>query len=154
MDQIPAWTGFPFLPDPASLFQRFRNGDQRILSMLFYHFFPPLCFFSNRFLHDEEAAKQIAEMSLEKLWNERSGMKDWEAIKIFLYLNTYQACARFIKTTQIISDPVKTPENGLSITEEPALSMIVYAELLNSLEDIAGSPEWLSARLTLIRNQK
>jgi RNA polymerase sigma-70 factor (ECF subfamily) len=122
--------------------------------MLFYHFFPPLCFFANRFLLDEEAAKQIAEMSLEKLWNERSGMKDWEAIKIFLYLNTYQACARFIKTPQIISDSVKTPGNGLSITEEAALAMIVYAELLNSLEDIAGSPEWLSARLTLIRKQK
>lgn len=154
MDQIPAWTGFPFLPDPALLFQRFRDGDQRILKMLFFHFFPPLCFFANRFLHDEEAAKQIAENSLEKLWGERSGMKDWEAIKIFLYLNTYQACTRFIKTPQIISDSAKTPGNGLDITEDEALAMIVYAELLNSLEDISGAPEWLSEKLTPIRKQK
>ncbi|RZS72710.1 hypothetical protein EV199_4633 [Pseudobacter ginsenosidimutans] len=148
MDQIPAWTGFPFLPDPALLFRRFREGDQRILSMLFYHFFPPLCFFANRLLHNEDAAKQIAEKCLQQLWGERSGVKDWEAIKIFLYINTYRRCTQFIKTQQKISDTMETPGNGPDISEEKVLAMIVHAEILNSLEDIADAPEWLSGGLS------
>lgn len=148
MDQIPAWTGFPFLPDPALLFRRFREGDQRILRMLYYHFFPTLCFFANRLLNNEDAARQIAEKSLQELWGEPSGVKDWEAIKIFLYINTYRRCNQFIKTQQNISDPVETPGNDLEIPEEKVLAMIVYAELLNNLEDIADSPEWLSNGLS------
>lgn len=153
MDQIPAWTGFPFLPAPALLFLRFREGDQRILSMLYYHFFPTLCFFANRLLHNEDAARQIAEKCLQQLWGERSGVKDWEAVKIFLYLNTYRRCTQFIKTQQKISNPVETPVNGLDIPEEKVLAMIVYAELMNSLEDIADSPEWLSNGLSSLQNK-
>jgi hypothetical protein len=148
MDQIPAWTGPPFLPDPALLFQRFRDGDQKILRMLFFHFFPPLCLFANRLIRDEEAAKQVAEKSLEKLWAERSGMKDWEAVKIFLYLNTYQDCSQFIETTENNSHSLKTTGNRSDMTEEEILASIVHAEIMSRIEEMPGAPEWLSHRLT------
>lgn len=147
MDQIPAWTGPPFLPDPALLFQRFREGDQKILRMLFFHFFPPLCLFANRLTGNEELAKQMAEKSLEKLWAERSGMKDWEAVKIFLYINTYRAGSQFIKTQQNNPHSLKTSGNAAAMTQEEVLASIIYAEIMSSVEEMPGAPEWLFNKL-------
>lgn len=148
MDQIPAWTGYPFLPNPALLFQRFREGDQKILRMLFYHFFPPLCLFADGLLGNKETAKQMAEKSLEKLWAERSGMKDWEAVKTFLYLNTYRTCSQFINDPQNISYSGKKISIRSELLEEEVLTMIVYAEIMSSVEEMPGAPEWLSNKLT------
>ncbi|WP_158643751.1 hypothetical protein [Pseudobacter ginsenosidimutans] len=43
---------------------------------------------------------------------------------------------------------METPGNGPDISEEKVLAMIVHAEILNSLEDIADAPEWLSGGLS------
>ncbi|WP_164735528.1 hypothetical protein [Pseudoflavitalea rhizosphaerae] len=48
---------------------------------------------------------------------------------------------------------METPVNDLDIPEEKVLAMIVYAELMNSLEDISDSPEWLSNGLSSLQNK-
>ena len=147
MSHFPCWTGYPFLPDPALFLQQFRNGDQKILRMLFYHFFPALCFFARQLTKDDLAAEQIAEKSLEELWVKRSGMENLQAIKIFLYINTYQGCSQFIKTPQKNSNTVKRPENENLRWDNQVISAIIRAELFSTIEEMPDAASWLSNRL-------
>lgn len=147
MVHFPSWTGYPFLANPALLFRQFREGNLEILKMLFYHFYPALCLIAKRLTGNDEAAKQIAGDCLENLWTERSGIENLEAIKLRLYIDTYQCCSQFMKTAEKNREAGLPPSRGVSLKEEEAMAVIVYAEILSSIEETPGAPEWLSSRL-------
>ena len=135
MSHVHRWTGYPFLPDPALFLQQFRSGDPTIIRMLFFHFYPGLCFFAEKLTGDTAMAQQIAEECLGSAWQQRQNFNQPQEIKQFLYIRTYQACNRFTQT--------------VSKTEETLIS-VISAELFSYLDERPGAPEWLQQRLSLL----
>ena len=78
-------------------FNDFKNGDPRALQTIFKQFYPPLCLFAVRILHDRPAAEDIVGETFVKLWNRRADFENIQKIKAFLYVTTRNACLNFLK---------------------------------------------------------
>lgn len=132
MSHVHRWTGYPFLPAPALLLKQLRAGDRSVISTLFFHFYPGLCFFAEKLVNDASMAQQIAEESLGSLWQQRQIFGHPQEIKQFLYIRTYQACNQFTRSVSNI---------------EETAGAIVCTELFSYLIEIADAPHWLQQRL-------
>jgi RNA polymerase sigma-70 factor (family 1) len=84
----------------AELLERVAKGDEDAFSILFQQYFRPLCFFAQSFVDDVDAAKDIAQEALYKLWNRRENFLTLENIKAFLYISVKNACLNYLKAEQ------------------------------------------------------
>jgi len=84
----------------AELLARVAKGEEDAFSILFQQYFRPLCFFAQSFIDDMDAAKDIAQEALYKLWNRRENFLTLENIKAFLYISAKNACINYLKAEQ------------------------------------------------------
>jgi RNA polymerase sigma-70 factor (family 1) len=79
----------------------FREGQPAAFGSVFDHYYPALCYFASRLIQDVNAAEDIAQEALIKLWEKHEGFNNVHAIRSFLYITTKNACFNFMKRLQM-----------------------------------------------------
>jgi RNA polymerase sigma-70 factor (family 1) len=121
-------------------FDAFKMGDPRALQVIFKLFYPSLCVFAERMLHDRPAAEDIVGETMVKLWNRHADFENLQNVKAFLFITTRNACLNMLKQMQRESLSKKqlaylsTDKEGYILNE--IVRMEVLAEIRREIENL------------------
>ncbi|TKG96411.1 sigma-70 family RNA polymerase sigma factor [Puteibacter caeruleilacunae] len=100
--------------------------------LLFETYFPSLCLFSEKFIHDSTIAKDIAQDAFIKIWNSDKEFENEKAAKAYLYVLVKNASIDFIKEQKGITNV--HADNEEIIAEDHFLQEIVREETYRMLD--------------------
>jgi RNA polymerase sigma-70 factor (family 1) len=83
---------------------KFREGDAEIFNQVFKEYYSSLVYYARNFLQEKEAAKDIAQDVLAKLWQMRGAMKNEQNIKGFLFVSTRNACLNYLRHNKVVKE--------------------------------------------------
>lgn len=108
------------------------KGDEQSVRALYNLYYRPLCYFSERLIHDKAEAEDIVVETFLKLLNKKNDFDRLTDVESFLFTATRNACIDFlrkIKRRQI--QQLDAAQETLSITPElPGESEMITAKLL------------------------
>lgn len=84
----------------VNTYLEFKPGNHAQFTIIFWLFYKPLCFFSNRLLKDWDNAEDIVVEVFVKLGHNKGDFKGTGAIKAWLYKCTYNHCLKHIDATK------------------------------------------------------
>lgn len=87
--------------DEKKLLQAIKDGDSEAFEFLFKSYYPRLRGYASRFLHDDEAVRDIIQESFLKFWEKRQLI---EAISLssLLFAMVRNACMNYLKHLQLM----------------------------------------------------
>ncbi len=83
------------------LIEDIKGGNKAAFRELFEDYYPVLCVFAMRFLHDEEQSKDIAQETLLTYWQKRADFEDIFKVKGYLYRVARNRCLNVIKKERV-----------------------------------------------------
>lgn len=87
--------------DEKLLLQAIKNGDNQAFEFLFKSYYPRLRGYASRFLHDEEAVRDIIQESFLKFW-ERRHLIEAISLSSLLFAMVRNACMNYLKHIQLV----------------------------------------------------
>ena len=87
--------------------RRIASGDQRSFRVLFDHFSPRLTEFARAMLKSKEAAIEVVDDVLVKIWMHRETLPGIENMRVYLYTATKNTALNYLssKARQVITEP-------------------------------------------------
>lgn len=67
------------------ILRRFNEGEEQAFEHVFHKYYASLCFFANKFLRDEEAARDVVQEVFIRFYEKTYDFPNWIALKSFLY---------------------------------------------------------------------
>ena len=111
----------------------FRPGNHAQFTIIFFLFYKPLCFFSNRLLKDWDTAEDVVVDVFVKLWLNKGDFKGTGAIKRWLYKCTYNDCLKHINAVKRLAGyQIELVDNQNRLTDIIANE---YIELIHRYVD-------------------
>ena len=83
------------------LIEDIKGGNKAALRELFEDYYPVLCVFAMRYLHDEEQSKDIAQETLLTYWQKRADFEDILKVKGYLYMVARNRCLNVLKRVRV-----------------------------------------------------
>lgn len=80
--------------------RQFAAGDIHVFALVFHQYYLDLCFFAKRIIDKPRIAENIVEEAFITLWNRHPQFTTLQAIKVFLYNTTRDACFRSLDGDQ------------------------------------------------------
>lgn len=68
-----------------ALLRQLNMGDEQAFGYVFHKYYAVLCFFANKFLQDEEAARDVVQEVFIRFYGKNYDFPNWIALKSFLY---------------------------------------------------------------------
>ena len=75
----------PEITDQTLVLQRLKEGDEKTFELLFHRYYAALCFFANKILKDEEAARDVVQEVFIRFYEKSYDFPNLIALKSFLY---------------------------------------------------------------------
>lgn len=123
------------LSDEAFLMGEFKRGKPRAFELIFNKHYGALCYFSNDFLQDRDAAEDVVSEVFIKLWTMRDDFENMRAIKSFLYVSAKNACLNHLRRNRIIDSHKRNviPDLLLEEQDDVVMGKIFEAEVLREV---------------------
>ena len=83
------------------LIEDIKGGNKAAFRELFEDYYPELCVFAMRYLHDEEQSKDIAQETLLTYWQKRADFEDILKVKGYLYMVARNRCLNVLKRVRV-----------------------------------------------------
>jgi RNA polymerase sigma-70 factor (family 1) len=135
----------------------FNDGDAKAFEKVFTEYYPSMVYYAKSFLREKDAARDIAQDALTKLWENRCDMKNPENIKAFLYVTTRNACLNYLRHEKVVQNTMnKLPgyfETTTAGIEDISLlkTEVVSVEVLQLITEVlAKMPEKYRHIITLL----
>ncbi|MFV0268632.1 MAG: RNA polymerase sigma-70 factor [Draconibacterium sp.] len=96
------------------IFQEIKKGNTEAFSQLFDEFYPPLCFFANKYLSDMDLSHSLVQEVFVDLWAKRRKLKIHTSPKSYLYQSVKNRSIDYLrkeKKTVPVSESVETVES-------------------------------------------
>lgn len=84
-----------------STLERIANGDQYAFEIIYKEHYKPLCYYAYKFFQDEEAAEDIVQKTMLKLWEQREKITEIKSLSSFLYRTVHNNCINELKHFQV-----------------------------------------------------
>lgn len=110
-----------------------RSGDEAAFALVFNHFYPALCYFSQKITGDRQAAEEITEDTFMKVWQRHTDFENLSAVKAFLYISARNSCLNFLDHRRYKTKQEQDLANLSEPVEESVLNEIIRAEVLNEI---------------------
>jgi RNA polymerase sigma-70 factor (ECF subfamily) len=78
------------------LFEEIRNGDERIFNQAFDRYYPCMCFYADKILHDFDSSRSIVQQVFVDLWIKREKLHI-DSLKSYLYQSVRNAALDVLK---------------------------------------------------------
>ncbi|GAF03536.1 RNA polymerase sigma-70 factor [Saccharicrinis fermentans] len=82
--------------------------------LFFNQMFPSLCVFANRFVKDEEVAKDVVQDVFTVIWNSSIEFKSKKSMRTYFYLSTKNKCFDYLKQARIKSTSVSVEDSNIA----------------------------------------
>lgn len=82
--------------------KRIADGDSQAFSVVYNEFYKPLCFYAYRFFQDEEAAEEVVQKTLVKLWDQKEKIIEIQSLSSFLYRSVHNHSINELKHRQVV----------------------------------------------------
>lgn len=129
---------------------RLRNGEEEAFQIIFENYFRQLSFFAHSFTRDMEAAKDLVQETLYKLWERREKFQSAENIKAFLYISVKNAALNYIKAQQRRESNHEDLLRQADLDDRYSEAMAIKEQLLQKMiTEIEMLPEKYREILTL-----
>ncbi|RKD99778.1 RNA polymerase sigma-70 factor [Marinifilum flexuosum] len=116
------------------LLRQLSQGNRVVFKKIFEEYYRPLCGFSRKFIADAEICDDLVQESFLALWNKRSELESYKAIKSYLYSSVRNACLNYLRhesVKQKSEEEIKTLSSDWysenSIVEEEVHTQIYEA---------------------------
>lgn len=113
---------------------RFLDGisrkDDKAWEELYRYFYAPLCSYSAKIIGDADAAEDIVQGILVRLWRSPFNFTDIKAITTYLYRSAYNGSLNFIRNKQASEQIHKTWFDNLQVQEEDAMHAALEEEAI------------------------
>ena len=96
-------------------------------------FYDSICLFGNRFLKDEECAKDIAQEVFVNLWKARHTLQSVLHLKMFLYRSMRHRCINYIKMKKL--EQKLSAQLPLLETEESFFEIVIEEEIFRFIRE-------------------
>lgn len=97
------------------LFERIAKGDKQAFAIVYNEYYRPLCYYAFRFFQDEEAAEDIVQKTMVKLWVQRKNITNINSISSFLYRTVHNNSINELKHRQVIDKHAENVKSELDI---------------------------------------
>jgi len=77
--------------------EQIRRGDEKAFKRFFESFYPLLIGFAEKFLHDEDASKDIVQDAFVYFWNKKEDIYSIPSGKIYLYKYVKNHCLNYLR---------------------------------------------------------
>lgn len=64
---------------------------------IFDSYFPSLCVFATRFVHDEDLAKDLVQDVFVRIWNSKKEFESEKSMRVYFYIATKNTCFDYLK---------------------------------------------------------
>lgn len=132
------------------LFERVKkNDDQYAFRIIFDRYYSSLCIYSNRFLQDETAAKDIVQLVFIRIWERRKEINLKVSMAAYLFRSVRNETINFLKHSLVTRKDHEHLEErhgialeSLKISREEGMSVLIAQELLEEyMKGIGMLPE-------------
>jgi RNA polymerase sigma-70 factor (ECF subfamily) len=89
------------------LLQKIVQGNEKSFTEAFDHFYPGLCFYANKFLHDPDEARSLVQQVFVDLWMKREKLVIEQSLKAYLYAIVRNYALDFLKHKLVESKYLK-----------------------------------------------
>lgn len=89
-----------------SIVSEIKAGRVEAFKEFFEDYYPMLCVFAMKYLHDGEVSKDVAQETLLSYWEKRTDFEDIYKVKGFLYMVARNRCLNYLKRKQINAEAV------------------------------------------------
>ena len=104
--------------------------DDKAWEELYRYFYAPLCSYSAKIIGDVDAAEDIVQGCLVRLWRSSFTFTDIKAITTYLYRAVYNGSLNFIRNKQASEHIHKTWFDNLQVQEEDAIHAALEEEAI------------------------
>lgn len=119
------------------------------LKHLFEEYYLRLCYFANKMIDSRETSEDIVQDAFVALWGEKTGFKDENHAKNYLYLTVKNACLNHLRHNEVTKRFAES-QNSSEVEEEKISQNIIRAELTGQIHSaIASLPKGCGQVLTL-----
>ena len=79
------------------LLHRLKEGDEKVFELLFHRHYAALCFFADKFLRDEEAARDVVQEVFIRFYDKAYDFPNMLALKSFLYSAVHHKALNYLE---------------------------------------------------------
>lgn len=118
------------LMEQAQFLDGISRKDDKAWKELYRYFYAPLCSYSAKIIGDADAAEDIVQGILVRLWRSPFNFTDIKAITTYLYRSAYNGSLNFIRNKQASEQIHKTWFDNLQVQEEDAIHAALEEEAI------------------------
>lgn len=107
----------------------FKIIDKRQFELLFNEHYSNMCAYANNFLKDLDAAEEVAQEVLYKLWTNRETTEITSSIQSYLFRAVRNSCLNVIKHVDIREGYKKYNERNIQIDEHAQEDEVIISEM-------------------------
>ncbi len=119
----------------SNLIVRIKEGDAKSFEVLFNTFYPPLCAYANKFVHDPAEAEEIAQDVFFRLWKSRMQLDEDDSVKGYLFTSVRNKCLHFLEHRKVKDKYAAILHYVYKQSDEPSVhESLVASELEDDLD--------------------
>ena len=128
----------------SEIVQKIKSGDKKVFEKLYAFFYPKLCYFSNQYLFDKDAAGSIAQDVFTELWERRKNLADDTNIQAWLFTVTKNKSLKQIskeRSEKRYNDYLKARELDINYKSLSGFdtSNFIFEELQQRVDEVLAS---------------
>lgn len=121
------------------LLSQLADGNRKVFKSIFEDYYRPLCGFSRKFIDDSDMCDDIVQESFLGLWNKRSEITSYNAIKSYLYSSVRNASLNYLRHEDVKN---KNEANILALSsewyyEDSLIEEEVYSQIYEAIKDLS-----------------
>jgi len=125
--------------------RRLKEGDEKAFEIIFHAYYGALVNFSDEYLHDREASRNIVQTVFMKLWEKRDSVMETESLKSYLYtltrnesishLRHLKVSRRFTAVSQAAMEDLQLNQEALESLDFSRIDLgMIEKTILDTLE--------------------
>lgn len=114
-----------------------QNLDKKTFEIIFKSYFPILCTYAQKYVHDLDTAKEVVHNVFIHLWKIRDTVNTEKPLKSYLYTSVRNRCLNYIRDDKKFNHEIQPDNPGVEPLTEPAdyLAETELAEKINQAID-------------------
>lgn len=121
------------------LLKQLAEGNRKVFKSIFEDYYRPLCGFSRKFIDDSDVCDDIVQESFLGLWNKRSEIASYNAIKSYLYSSVRNACLNHLRHTDVRNrneEQIKKLSSDW-YSEDSLIEEEVHAQIYEAIKELS-----------------
>ena len=129
----------PEITDQTLVLQRLKEGDEKTFELLFSRYYAALCFFANKILKDEEAARDVVQEVFIRFYEKSYDFPNLIALKSFLYSCVQSKALNALEkqnTRTFLKQRLDTPKYEEATYFRHQIEAEIFEEIFAAIEEL------------------